>query len=172
MAQRSGIPERLLEAEGAVLREEVFRYSLSEEILRAVRYRNFFSLGLIGIDGIPGDPRNRGEPFLKGVASAVGAKIRRTDPVGLLDGGFAILLLHAADEPAVGVTERLRNHMREVAILPGPDGRARRVTISVGGACFPRDGQTEDALITHASRCLEVARRLGGDRVVYQLTRP
>lgn len=92
--------------------------------------------------------------------------------MGILPEGLGILLLNVADQPAWGVAERLRAHVQDVAIPGEPQGVAYPITISVGGASFPRDGQTEAALLTHASLCLDVAQRRGGNRVVYDPTQP
>lgn len=167
-----GIPDLLLDPEAGILREEVFRYWLSQEIARAVRYRDFFSVCLVGVTSRSGDGPSRGRAFVGAVSSALGERIRRTDPIGLVSEGLGILLLHVADEPAWAVAERLCTHVRQVAIPAGPQGLMGPITISVGGASFPRHGQTEAALLTHASQCLDVAQRRGGNRVVYDPTRP
>ncbi|MBI3630696.1 MAG: diguanylate cyclase [Candidatus Rokubacteria bacterium] len=109
---------------------------------------------------------------MRTVCQVLRQQIRDTDPVGLSPEGVGILLLHVADQFALGIAERLRAHVRHVAIPTGFTAATEHITISVGGACFPRDGQTEAALLTHASRSLDVARRRGGDRVVYDPTAP
>lgn len=172
MPDRLGIPDVLLDPEAGVLMEEVFLYSLSQEIARAVRYREFFSVCLVGVSSRSGGGQAPDRAILAIVSRALGERIRGTDPIGLVREGLSILLLHVADEPAWAVAERLRAHVREVAIPSGPLGQTEPVTISVGGACFPRNGQTEAALLTHASQCLDVAQRHGGNRVVFDPTRP
>lgn len=172
MRQRQRIPSPLLDPEGDVLSEEVFLFTLTKEIWRSVRYRQFFSVCLVGVNSMVGNLRSRGRPFLLAVSRVLGEKLRRTDEIGLLSEGFGILLLNVADQPAVTVAERLRIYTSEVAVPGAAQGRVEPLTISVGGACFPRDGQTGAALLTHASRCLQAAWRRGGDRVVYDLTRP
>lgn len=172
MPNRHGIPGLLLDPEASVLREDVFRYSLSQEIARAVRYRDFFSVCLAAVNAPSSGGQGQDGAVLAAVSTALGERIRRTDPIGLVSEGLGILLLHVADEPAWVVAERLCTHVRQVAIPAGPQGVMGPITISVGGACFPRHGQTEAALLTHASQCLDVAQRRGGNRVVYDPTRP
>ena len=148
-----------------VLREEVFRYYLSHEISRAVRYRDFFSICLVGVSAKTGDLLGTGGELVRKVSKALGEKLRETDPIGVLPEGFGVILLNVADGPALTVSERLRIHVREVAVPV--NGHIEPVTVSVGGACFPRDGQSETTLLTHAVQCLTLARQRGGDRVVY-----
>jgi GGDEF domain-containing protein len=168
--QRQEVPVRLLDPEAGVLSEEVFCYVVSKEIWRSVRYRHFFSVCLLTVDSSASDLRSRGRAFVTALSKAVGEKIRGTDEIGFLVEGIGILLLNVADQPAVAVAERLCIHVGEVEIpsLPGRE----HLAVSVGGACFPRDGQTEAAILGHASRCLKAAQRRGGDRVVYDPNRP
>ncbi len=172
MRARPRIPDLLLDPAAGVLREEAFRYWLSEEVARAVRYRDFFSLCVVGVNGAARELGSRRPTFAATLSAALGEKLRRTDPIGVLSGGWGILLLHVADQPAWAVAERLRAHVQEVAIPSGLQGVAEPNIISVGGASFPRDGQTEAALLTHAALCLDFAQQRGGNRVVYDPTRP
>lgn len=172
MAEAEGVPSSVLDPVAGVLREDVFRYFLSHEISRAVRYRNFFSLCLVGVTNGTGDGQPREPRFVRTVSEAIGAALRRTDPIGVLPEGFGLLLLDVADQPAHIVAERVQRNLRDVAVAGEGSAGTREITISVGGACFPRDGQTEAALFTHATRCLEVARQRGGNRVVYHPDAP
>jgi len=152
----------------------MFQFLLSREVARALRYRNFFSVCVMGIDAGRRDVGTRSGSVVRVVSGALDEKLRSTDAIGVLEAGFGVILLHVSDQPAHRVAERLSIHIREVAM---PNNEAvheprEPVLVSVGGACFPRHGQTAGALISHALECLHTARQLGGNRVVYDPEEP
>ncbi len=152
----------------------MFHYLLSHEIARAVRYRNFFSVCVMGLDAGRPEGRTGSGSLVRVISGALGEKLRSTDAIGVLEPGFGVILLHVSDQPARRVAERLSSHVREVAIPSNDMGHEPRepVVVSVGGACFPRHGQTTSALLSHALECLQTARQLGGNRVVYDPAEP
>jgi len=151
---------------GGFVAEDIFQFFLTHEISRAVRYRHFFSVCLVGVNSGSGGLRSQGTEFLRTMFKALREKLRTTDTIGLLQHGFGIILLNVADESALRVADRVKSHLRQV-VMPRDSRADINHTVSVGGACFPRDGQTEAALLTHASQCLDAARLRGGNRVVY-----
>lgn len=157
---------------GGFVAEDIFQFFLTHEISRAVRYRHFFSVCLVGMNSGSGDLRSQGREFLRTMSKALREKLRTTDTIGLLQHGFGIILLNVADESALRVADRFKGHLRQVAMPRDSRAGINHFTVSVGGACFPRDGQTEAALLTHASQCLDAARRRGGNRVVYHPSEP
>ena len=71
------------------------------------------------------------------------------------------------DDDAAMVAERIRAHIENVAFPVSQDGRATRVTLSVGEVSFPRDGSNDRTLLTRAEANLREATRQGGNRVVH-----
>lgn len=142
-----------------VLSPEVFLYFLSHELSRALRYRNFFCLSLLSVDC---DQWRLDDPgATESFCRAIPEVIRRTDQIGRLDPHYGLVLLHLQADAALAVGERVLRCLGEVKV-----GVAPRISAAMGMACFPRDGQTEKTLLGHATRCLELARTLGGNRVV------
>jgi hypothetical protein len=155
----------LLDEETGVLREDAVRWILSHEVARALRYGDVFTLSLVETDcgAHPPEPRRASSRV---IAQSLAAELRETDPIGVLDGGFAIILSSVADEPALSVIGRIWRHVRELRIPRDPSRDVEPITISVGLASFPRHGHSGSTLLAFAAECLATARRLGGDRIV------
>ena len=156
----------LLDEETGVLREDALRWILSHEVSRALRYGDVLTLSLVETDcGSHDLPGLRRESF-RVIAQSLADQLRKTDPIGVLCGGFAIILLSVADQAALGAAGRIWRHVRELRIPRDSSRDVEPITISVGMASFPRDGHSGATLLTFASQCLATARRLGGDRIV------
>ena len=79
----------------------------------------------------------------------------------MLGGDEFVLLLPDTDrKAAVQIAERLRRHVEEIAV-PG----STRLTVSVGLASMPADGDTAQALMEAADRAMYKAKHVGGNRV-------
>jgi diguanylate cyclase (GGDEF)-like protein len=101
-----------------------------------------------------------GDVALKLVADILKSN-RRTDRSARLGGDeFAVLLPDTDPDRAVGVAERLVGSVRGVGEFGFP------VTLSLGIACAPGDGNTADELRHAADVALYAAKRRGGDQVV------
>ncbi len=149
-----------------VLDEDAFRDLLAREAERASRYRDFFSVCLVKPDTVP--PTNHDSSEIRqAIATKIAESLRSTDIVGQIQDGAAFLLLHTASTDAVRVAERIRAHIENVAFPGAAGGRPSRITLSVGEVSFPRDGSTEQMLLSRAEVNLQEAARRGGNRVVY-----
>lgn len=73
---------------------------------------------------------------------------------------FAVLLPDTVGEAALEAAERIRSRVAQQE-FPG-----RKITVSVGLAEFPRDGETAERLIASADAALYAAKREGKNRVV------
>jgi diguanylate cyclase (GGDEF)-like protein len=152
-----------LDPTAGVFAEDAFRHLLKREAARATRYQDFFSVCLLKADSPGGES---GEPTMHQVLSRKVAEfIRSTDLVGHIDDGIGIVLLHTEGADAVRVAERLRAQIEQVT-FPSNGGAARRVTLSVGGVSFPRDGYNDTVLLSRAQAHLGEASRRGGNQVV------
>jgi diguanylate cyclase (GGDEF)-like protein len=76
---------------------------------------------------------------------------------------FAVILPEAGDEAATAVGRRICERL-------ATDGELPQVTVSVGAAVFPRDGESIDALFETADRALYgMKRRPDGMRALARI---
>jgi GGDEF domain-containing protein len=85
--------------------------------------------------------------------------------VGQLSSAIAVILLHTAGTDALRVAERIRASLEQVAFREGAEGRAQRLTVSVGKVSFPSDGHTDSILLSQALAYLDQAVERGGNQV-------
>jgi diguanylate cyclase (GGDEF)-like protein len=141
-----------------------FDTHFDEELYRCERTKRPLALVLVDLDGLKtiNDEYGHaaGDVALKLVADILKSN-RRTDRSARLGGDeFAVLLPDTDPDRAVGVAERLVGSVRGVGEFGFP------VTLSLGIACAPGDGNTADELRHAADVALYAAKRRGGDQVV------
>jgi diguanylate cyclase (GGDEF)-like protein len=110
-----------------------------------------------------------GDAVLKGVAAALKGAVRSFDIAARYGGEeFAVILPETTEEAAREVAERIR---RSVSMYPfaTEDGKAVRVTVSVGVATAPENGSTPAALIKQADAALYHSKEDGRNRVTHAL---
>ncbi|MDH3254287.1 MAG: sensor domain-containing diguanylate cyclase [Acidobacteriota bacterium] len=137
---------------------------MDQEISRAKRHEQLFSLALADIDRFKsyndtfGHPE--GDEALKTVARAIENESRSSDYVARYGGEeFTIVLSNTSIEGAIVLAERFRRAVEQAA------WEKRPVTISLGVATWEAD-MTSDDLIGAADRALFRAKRAGRNRVV------
>jgi diguanylate cyclase (GGDEF)-like protein len=105
-----------------------------------------------------------GDRMLASVAEVIRKQFRQMDVLARYAGDeFVAIMPMASAETAVIVAERIRTAVEshEFAVRTG---RTVRVGISIGIACFPKDGETAEELLTSADRNMQRdkhARKLG-----------
>ncbi len=145
-----------------------FRERLSEEVKRSQQTGVPLVLIMSDIDDFKSlnDTYGHlaGDAILQKIVAVLRDGVRGTDIVARYGGEeFAILLLETPMDAGKQVAERLR---QAIAAQTFQDiDASRRVTISMGVACFPGDAADERALIERADGNLYVAKRDGKNRV-------
>ena len=143
-----------------------FQDVLETELARARRGDRPLSLLIIDLDhfksvndllGHPG-----GDKVLKSFSQQMRRLTRDVDVAARLGGEeFAILLPEAAKHDAFLVAERLRRAAKAAFVdTPAP------LTVSIGVACHPDDGDDADDLLRAGDQALYAAKQLGRDRSV------
>jgi diguanylate cyclase (GGDEF)-like protein len=138
---------------------------LNEEAVRFHRTKKEFSVLMADVDHFKqyndtfGHPA--GDEVLKKVARILQANVREIDCVARYGGEeFCVMLPETEVEGAVILAERICEHVAATEF----DGR--KITLSIGVASLPDNGDTPDAVVAAADEALYQAKREGRNRVV------
>jgi diguanylate cyclase (GGDEF)-like protein len=102
-----------------------------------------------------------GDEVLKKVATILLSSTRSVDCTARYGGEeFAVLLTGTGGDVANEVAERIR------ARVEAHEFAGRKITLSIGIAEFPENGQTADDVISSADEALYAAKRGGRNRVI------
>ena len=137
------------------------------EVKRSKRYQRPFSLLFLDIDNFRSVNetygRLVGDSVLCSVAMQIKNNIRPTDTAARYDGdSFAVILSETGHEGATQAARRLQEHIANNPLNIG-DGKTLHISVSVGIATYPDDGDSETALFAQTEYALELAKqdRLG-----------
>lgn len=142
---------------------------LNDEVSRSRRYHRTFMIILLDIDHFKNVNDTYGHPagdeVLKGVASLIKAGVRSQDKTARYGGEeFAVILPETEAAGGLVVAERLRrliaDHPFKVRDHRGNEVNIA-VTVSLGIASFPRDGDASEALISAVDCALYEAKKRG-----------
>jgi len=141
-----------------------FQETLRHEMERARRYHHLLSIILLDIDHFKlyndtyGHPE--GDTLLKAFGKLISSHVRGADFVARYGGEeFVILLPEMGKEEAQKAAEKIRKYIEE---HPFPN---RQVTVSIGVAAYPEDGDDSGLLVNEADKALYEAKRNGRNRV-------
>lgn len=142
---------------------------LEVEIERSRRHERSFSVLMLDVDRFKrfNDRHGHlaGDGVLKGVAARLKDVVRNVDTVARFGGEEFVVMLPEADaNEALIVAERIRSRVADEPFPAGEDG-TESVTVSIGIAEFPNNGENLEALIAAADAALYRAKRGGRDRV-------
>jgi two-component system cell cycle response regulator len=155
----------------ALLNRRALSERLTAEMERALRYGSTVALLLLDLDHFKhvNDTHGHlvGDAVLRGVAGLLADEVRACDLVGRYGGEeFLVVLPETDDEGAAAIAERVRERVAGHEFRGRDDGRALRLTASIGVAAFPaaRVEGVED-LFARADAALYRAKADGRDRV-------
>lgn len=142
---------------------------LQQEIQRARRYRRPLSVLMLDIDHFKNVNdrygHQAGDEVLITVADLIQLNVRPVDVVCRYGGEeLAVILPETDAEGARTVAERIRGTVED-SVTTTPQGDTVHVTVSIGLAVFPRDGDTAAGLIHTADQALYAAKQEGRNLV-------
>jgi diguanylate cyclase (GGDEF)-like protein len=142
---------------------------LAGEVARSRRHNRAFTLLIMDIDHFKNfnDTYGHlaGDEALRRTGLLLKESIRSCDYAARYGGEeFILILPETGAEAGVEMAERIRNQIAEREM--GSDGNPLKVTVSVGVASFPRDGEDSHSLMKRADAALYEAKRKGRNRVV------
>jgi diguanylate cyclase (GGDEF)-like protein len=147
-----------------------FEQNLIKECERSARHQHEMALLMIDIDHLgrvnTTFGEDRGDEAIRYVAGITKETLRDMDVICRYGGQqFAVILPETPHQSAVEVAERLRGNIR-AKNAPG----VGVVTVSIGIATFPINGEHPPDLLEAAQQALDVAKFQGRDRVVVAQT--
>lgn len=154
-----------------LLNFRTFRELLESEHLRAARYGLSFTLIFCDLDHFKfyndHHGHQAGDEILREVAKIMKASCRNTDSVFRYGGEEFVILCPETD--ADGGKILAKRILDAVANAPLPHAQEQplgKVTLSIGVAAFPKDGQLPDDVLKSADQYVYQAKELGRNRVV------
>jgi len=145
-----------------------FQERMLEETERSKRSGRPYSLLMLDIDRFKDFNDNYGhrvgDDLLKLISGVLSSNTRGIDMAARYGGEeFAILLAETSLEGAHATAERIRQQVKKTGIKINGDQKS--VTISIGIATYPDDGNTSDDIIEAADKALYLSKRSGRNRV-------
>jgi two-component system cell cycle response regulator len=159
------------ELTGLLNRREMKRL-LTDEVMRARRYKHPLSLLLVDVDDLARINAEHGTPMgdevLRSVAAVLRANLRPVDRPARYGGAeLAVLLPDTFANDGVQVAERLRSLVADAAARTKSAATTRpKVTISVGVAGIHESEKSADELLQAADVALREAKDRGRNAVV------
>lgn len=154
-----------------------FDEALFNEIERAKRDESYVTLLMIDVDNFKqiNDRRGHleGDRALQYVAKTLEETARVYDTVCRYGGEeFAIVLSSQTLEEGMALAERIRVVFAEQGSEALSIGKNINLTVTIGVASFPKDGESREALIHKADNRLLDGKRLGRNRVIGEDVNP
>jgi diguanylate cyclase (GGDEF)-like protein len=140
-----------------------FALAVRREGLRSYRFNRTFTIGLVALDQDDEIRELLGEEGLRAVtiqlADILTHATRQVDFRAALGGGrFGVILPETSLEGAFVLAERLRQAVEQSAFALPEHPFPMTQTVSIGLACFPRDGEDDQTLLARAEEALSRAR--------------
>ncbi|MFY9270052.1 MAG: diguanylate cyclase [Candidatus Manganitrophaceae bacterium] len=147
-----------------------FEETLKQETVRAHRHKQPISLIFIDVDHFKnyndGHGHRAGDEILKKVGSLIVGRVRGIDTACRYGGEeFTVILPYTEKASAWKVAEEIRSKIGSYPFPFREHQPGGAVTVSLGVAEYPADGETEEALVKAADSALYRAKQDGRNRV-------
>ena len=144
-----------------------FQSSLVREIERAARFGRELAVLMLDLDRfkLVNDVHGHqvGDAVLVEVADRIRAEVREVDMVARYGGEeFVVVLPETGREGAGHTADRICRAMRRLPF--DVSGLQLAITVSIGAAVFPADGDTAASIVRSADEALYTAKRAGRDQ--------
>ncbi|MGE5279412.1 MAG: diguanylate cyclase [Deltaproteobacteria bacterium] len=148
-----------------------FQRVLEDELRMAKEQCAYLSIIILDIDDFKNYNdtwgHQKGDEILVRLSGVLTDSSRKIDWVCRYGGEeFSIILPRASRRDATIIAERVRTQVEKTSFSSDPDHPLQRLTVSVGVASFPDDGNNKAELIKAADQALYEAKRQGKNRVV------
>jgi len=147
-----------------------FQEILHAELVRAVRYKQYFSVVFLDLDYFKQyndtHGHQKGDQLLQILAKVLGGCLRESDYLARYGGEeFTIILPSATKGEALAVAEKIRGRVERYPFTGRETQPKGCVTISMGVSTFPEDGKDNASLMENADQALYEAKNSGRNRV-------
>jgi diguanylate cyclase (GGDEF)-like protein len=151
-----------------------FALAARREVLRSRRFGRTFTIGLVCLDKDAEVTEALGDEGLRAVtiqlADLLTHAMRQVDFRAALGASrFGIILPETSLDGGIRLAERLRSAVEDAAFVLPDHPFPLTQTVSIGLACFPRDGEDDQTLLARAEEALARA-RAGGNTTVAAAT--
>ena len=145
-----------------------FNETLSKEMKKAARYSRRFSILLIDADNLKdvndSHGHGAGDQLIKVLANTLRECLRTSDVIARIGGDeFVVLLPEADHKHARDAAERVRSASANTSF--DRDGEKVSMTVSIGIASYPDDGEGLEEIMENADRALYKSKKSGRNRV-------
>jgi diguanylate cyclase (GGDEF)-like protein len=144
---------------------------IDQEISRAERHKQNMGVLMLDLDKFKKFNDEYGHETGDFVLSEFGRLLRttiRNEDIACRYGGeeFTVLLPESDPEGIMDISERIRVKVREHVFFHDNHSYGP-ISVSIGAACYPGNGNTADLLLKKADEALYEAKQAGRDRVVF-----
>jgi len=152
-----------------------FRYLLQDELEKTKATQGSLTLMMLDIDDFKvyndGLGHQAGDKILKDLASLLKTHSRKMDFVCRYGGEeFAVILPETEKNEAYLIAERVRQNIEKHLFLYEEVLPKKKLTISIGLACYPEDGVTAAVLISNSDKALYQAKNQGKNKTCCYLS--
>jgi len=153
-----------------LLNMRAFNALLENEIARATRYKQPFTIIMVDVDGLKyiNDRygHSAGSHLIKSIAGSINTSIRNTDMLARYGGDeFVILMTHTSTDHARMAAERICTSIQNTSV--SLKGQRISTTVSVGIASFPDCVIEACEVFDKADIALYKSKQAGRDQVTY-----